>query len=158
MREGMVSKACARGKVEAVRAWATGEQSSCSDVKQWALEYFGQRKHDTVNDDGTTNSVAQKYLDQQSVLLTWNGPWGEFGQDPFLLEVWPFFSGCLQCRGARCASTQHRCFLKTSSRSRPWARSPSLLRRHPRINIMLQLIETALVDWQGLFQIRQYAW
>ena len=69
---------CGRGKVEAVRAWAIGEQSSCSDVKQLALEYFGQRKLDIVNDDGTTNSVAQKHLDQQSVLLTWNGPWGEF--------------------------------------------------------------------------------
>ena len=68
---------CARGKVEAVRAWAIGEQSSRSDGKIWALEYFGQRKHDTHNDDGgTTNSVAQQYLDQQSVLLTWNGPWG----------------------------------------------------------------------------------
>ena len=32
------------------------------------------------------------------------------------------------------------------------------LRRHPRIDIMLQLLETALVDWQGLFQIHQYAW
>jgi len=61
---------CARGKVEAVRAWALGEQSSCSGVKQRALEYFGQRRHDTVNDDGTTNSVAQKYLDQQSVVLS----------------------------------------------------------------------------------------
>ena len=66
---------CVRGKVEGVRAWATGEQSSCSEVKQWALEYFGQRQHDIVNDDGTTNSVAQEYLDQQSDLLTWNGPW-----------------------------------------------------------------------------------
>ena len=63
----MASKACARGKVEVVRAWALGEQSSCNDVKQWALENFGQRRHDTVNDDGTTNSVAQRYLDQPSV-------------------------------------------------------------------------------------------
>ena len=82
VRKNGFKRLCARGKVEAVRAWAIGEQSSCNDVKQWGLEYFGQRKHDIVNDDGTTNSVAQKYLDQQSVLLTWNGPWGEFSQDP----------------------------------------------------------------------------
>ena len=36
-------------------------------------------------------SVARKYLDQQSVLLTWNGPWGEFSKDPLLHEQWPYF-------------------------------------------------------------------
>ena len=66
----------ARGQVEGVRARAIGEQSSCSDVKQVALEYFGQRRHGTVNHDGTTNSVAQQYLDQQSVLLSGSGPLG----------------------------------------------------------------------------------
>ena len=84
---------CARGKLEAAQAWASGEQSSHTDVKKWALDYFGQRNH-TVSDDGTTKSVAQKHLDQQSVLLTWNGPWGEFSQDPLLLEVWPLFLFC----------------------------------------------------------------
>ena len=93
----MVSKACARCNVEAVRAWAIGEQSSCNDAKQWALEYFGQRKHGIVNDDGTTNSAAHKYLDQQSVLLTWNGHWGEFSPDPLCNAeghaVLPFSTG-----------------------------------------------------------------
>ena len=30
-------------QLEAVRAPASGEQSSCSDVKKWASDYFGQR-------------------------------------------------------------------------------------------------------------------
>ena len=67
MRRNGFKSLCARGKVEALRAWAIGEQSSCSDVKQWALEYFGQRTHDIGNDDGTTNSVPRKYHDQESV-------------------------------------------------------------------------------------------
>ena len=32
------------------------------------------------------------------------------------------------------------------------------LRRHPRIDIRRRLLETALVDWQGQFQLHQYAW
>ena len=32
---------CARGKVEVVHSLAIGEQSSCNDVKQWALDYVG---------------------------------------------------------------------------------------------------------------------
>ena len=31
------------------------------------------------------------------------------------------------------------------------------LRRHPRIDILLRLLDTALADWQGQFQIHQYA-
>ena len=125
MRRNCFKSLCARGKVEAVRAWALGEQSSCSDVKQWALEFFGQRRHDTVNDDGTTNSVAQKYLDQQSVLLTWNGPWGEFSQDPLLLEAWPFFPGAFATPKGTLFFHSAQVFLKVGSRSWPWARSHS---------------------------------
>ena len=44
------------------------------------------------------------------------------------------------------------------SRSRPWTRLQRSVRRHQRIDIMLQLLETALVDWRGPFQIHQYAW
>ena len=30
------------------------------------------------------------------------------------------------------------------------------LRRHPRIDILLRLLETALVDWQGEFKFHSY--
>ena len=32
------------------------------------------------------------------------------------------------------------------------------VQRHPRIDILLRLLETTLVDWQGQVQLHQYAW
>ena len=75
----MVAKACARAvrqKLFALGLWASSRPEMILSNGRWSM--FGQRKHDIVNDGGTTNSVAQKHLDQQSVLLTWNGPWGAF--------------------------------------------------------------------------------
>ncbi len=99
---------CACAKVETVRAWASAEQLSCSDVKKWALGYFGQRTSTTENDGGTTNIVTQKYIDQQSVLLTWNGPWGELSENPFVLEVWPYLRLIAKARDTMDSSLQ-RC-------------------------------------------------
>jgi hypothetical protein len=70
--------------------------------------------------------VAQKYLDQQSVLLTWNGPWGEFSQDPLLHEAWQlfFFSGAVaMLRGTLYFHSAQ--ISEGGFRSRPWARSHS---------------------------------
>ena len=67
------------------------------------------------------------------------------------------FPGGLQCRGARCSAIQTG--VSEGGFSQPALDSVAkFARRHPRIDIMLQLLETALVDWQGLFQIHQYAW
>ena len=80
--------------------------------KEMGVSVFGAKKSDTVNDDGTANSVAQKHIDQQSVLLTWNGPWGELSQDPLLLELWPFLRGPYNADGHAVfhAAQEHRCF------------------------------------------------
>ena len=104
------------------------------------------------------HSVAQNYLDQQSVLLTWNGPWGELSQDPLLLEVWPFFSGVV------CNAEGHAVLPFSTGVSEGGFPQPALgsvakfVRCHPRIAITLHLLETASVYWQGLCQIPQYAW
>ena len=83
---------------------------------------------------------------------------GEFSQDPLLLEVWPLFSNVFA------KPMGHAVLPLSTGVSEHGFPQPALdsvaqfVRRHPRIVIMLQLIETALADWQGLFRIHQYAW
>ena len=76
VRRNGVKSLSARAKLEAVRAWASAEQLSGADVKKWALDYFGQRASYTVNDDGTTQSVAQQYLHEHSRFVDVEWPVG----------------------------------------------------------------------------------
>ncbi|MFM7985388.1 MAG: hypothetical protein ACKPKO_39350, partial [Candidatus Fonsibacter sp.] len=68
----------ARAKLDAVVSWASAEKSSCSDMNAGPLYYFGQRRRGTYNYDGNAIIANTKYIDQQSVLLAWNGPWANF--------------------------------------------------------------------------------
>ena len=90
-------------------------------MKKWALDYFGPRKSGTDQDNRMIDSVAQKYFDQQSALLTWNGLWGKFSEDPLLLEVWPYVEVVAMARGTLLFQSA-QVFVKVEPCSRSWLR------------------------------------
>ena len=83
-------------------------------------------------------------------MLTWNGPWAELSDDPLLLEVWRYVQGRRNGEGhfvlpANTVVSQGGCPQPAQ------ASVAQFVRHHPRIDIMLWLLQAALVDWQALF-------
>jgi len=146
------------GRNEAVVAWAAAEASPCDDVKQWALQYFGYKAGEAQKAQQEIQERKTPFLDQQSVLLTWNGVWGDFDQDPLLLLQW---RASLPVDG----DAQEPVVLPQCTVPHPaGAPRPALdalteqLRLHPRMKDITDLLQARLLDWSRQFLFGSWAW
>ena len=69
-QHGNLRKLSADQKAVCVKDWAEKDDLAPAEIKTWAMETFERKKNDVAG--------VAKWLDQTSVLLTWNGDWGCF--------------------------------------------------------------------------------